>query len=332
MKNRTRISVIGAALALILPLAAQSAPDPDFHIYLLLGQSNMEGSAVVEPQDRAPHPRVKVLQSENCHGISTRYGQWREATPPLIRCSTEFGLGPGDTFGKAMADSVGANVTIGLVGGAYGGASVEYFLKDCAKYDACKPPYGPIGGAPDAGASGYKWVLDLARKAQEAGVIKGIIFHQGESNSGQSTWPGRVNEFITDLRKDLGLSAADVPFIAGELPYTGCCAGHNHLVRQLPKVVENGHWVSADGGLVDRGDRLHWNSAAVREMGLRYAARMQELATAAADDRKTKAAAPPASTNKKSTDSGSGALDWLTVLLLAGSVLGRALTGLRRRD
>src|SRR5690606_10301609 len=143
-------------------------------------------------------------------------------------------------------------------------------------YGECNAPYGAINGAPSGG--GYQWVLDLARKAQTVGVIKGIIFHQGESNSGQSTWTGRVNEYITDLRADLGLNADDVPFIAGELPYTGCCSGHNNLVRQIPNVVANGHWVSADGGLGDKGDQLHWNSAAVREMGTRYAAKMLEVA------------------------------------------------------
>ena len=256
----------------------QAAPDPDFHIYLLLGQSNMEGAAPIEPQDMTTHPRVMVLQDADC-ASSTPYGQWRVASPPLIRCGgSNFGLGPGDTFGQLMADAAPDNVTVGLVGGAYGGAKIEYFLKDCASYEACTPPWGPIKGAPDNGNSGgYKWIVELAQKAQQKGVIKGIIFHQGESNSGQDTWPARVNQLISDLRKDLSLKAEEVPFIAGELPYTGCCSGHNSLVAKLPEIVANGHVVSADGGLADKGDRLHWNSAAVREMGRRYAEKMQAL-------------------------------------------------------
>lgn len=254
-----------------------AAPDPNFHIYLLLGQSNMEGSANIESQDRAEHPRVRVLQSENCSGISTPYGQWRVATPPLIRCGSGGGLGPGDTFGKVMADAAGEGVTIGLVGGAYGGASIEYFLKNCDAHGACSPPFGNISGAPNGGNGGYGWVLDLAQRAQEVGVIKGFIFHQGESNSGQSSWLERVDQFVADLRSDLGLNADEVPFIAGELPYTGCCIGHNSLVRQIPSRIANGHWVSADGGLRDKGDALHWDAAAVREMGNRYAAKMLEV-------------------------------------------------------
>jgi hypothetical protein len=58
-------------------------------------------------------------------------------------------------------------------------------------------------------------------------------------------WLTHVQTYITSLRNDLGLDPAEVPFIAGELPYTGCCASsHNPLVHQIPDYVENGHWVS----------------------------------------------------------------------------------------
>lgn len=286
--------ICSAVAAIILPATVMAAPDPNFHIYLALGQSNMQGAAPVQEQDRTLHPRVQVLQSENCSQFSERYGQWRAPFQPLIRCPTSpGGLGPGDSFARTMADAAGENVTIGIVGGAYGGAAIEYFLKDCASHNACTPPYGAIGGAPNNGNSGgYVWVLDLARRAQEVGVIKGIIFHQGESNSGQATWLNRVNQYVTDLRNDLGLDPQEVPFIAGELPYTGCCIGHNQLVRQIPQYVENGHWVSADGGLGDRGDALHWDSAAVREMGLRYAAKMLEVANLGPEDCGTQGGVP----------------------------------------
>lgn len=280
MKIKLTSLLKNVGFALMLPLVAEAAPDPNFHIYLLLGQSNMQGAAPL-PAQEIFHPRVQVLQSQNCAEVSVGYGEWREHFQPLVRCNTNNGngLGPGDTFSVTMAEAAGEAVTIGLVGGAYGGAKIEYFLKDCATYNACTPPYGAIGGAPNSGNSGgYAWVLDLAKKAQEVGVIKGIIFHHGESNSGEQTWLPRVNQYISDLRTDLGLDPAEVPFIAGELPYTGCCASsHNPLVRQIPDVVENGHWVPADGGLGDRGDQLHWNAEAVIEMGKRYAAKMLEV-------------------------------------------------------
>lgn len=269
---------------------AWAAPDPNFHIYLLLGQSNMQGTADIQAQDRIRDPRVMTLQSENgCNGQNWTYGQWREAFPPQVRCNQEGGLGPGDTFGHTMAANMPENVKIGLVGGAYGGAQIESFLPNCSQYasnngkpNACYPPYGDVNGAPkgsNGATSMYNWVLELAKKAQEAGVIKGIIFHQGESNaSSPNGWTGKVNQYVTALRNDLGLSADELPFIAGELPYTGCCSSFNTYVRQIPSAVANGHYVTADGGLNDKGDGLHWDSAAVREMGRRYAAKMLEVA------------------------------------------------------
>jgi len=255
------------AFLLIAPLTATAQPDPNFHIYLMVGQSNMEGAAPIQAQDRTTNPRVMVLQDENCpQQTATKYGQWRVAAPPLIRCS---GLGPGDNFGKIMAENSAQEVTIGLVGAAHGGQKIEYFLKNCGVYNACTPTFGTT---PNGLRGGYAWLIDLARKAQQRGVIKGIIFHQGESNTGDPAWPGRVNQLVTDLRKDLGIG--NVPFIAGELPYPACCASHNTLNRQLPSVISNAHVVTAEG--LNIFDQYHWDSAGVREMGRRYANKMLE--------------------------------------------------------
>lgn len=262
------------AAALSVP-AVFAAPDPNFHIYLMIGQSNMAGAGTIEAQDRPAHPKVEVMQDITCAAIGVSYGEWRPATPPLIWCpGGTDGLGPGDYFGKGMGDAAAAPVTIGLVGAAYPGAAIEYFLKDCAARNSCTPPFGGVAGAPNNGNSGgYLWIMDLARKAQERGVIKGIIFHQGESNTGnKAQWPGLVNQLVTDIRNDLGLVAEDTPFIAAEL----VCCGMNDAVREIPNVVSNGHYVSATG--LTRKDDYHMDSASNREIGRRFAAKMLEVA------------------------------------------------------
>lgn len=104
-----------------------------------------------------------------------------------------------------------------------------------------------------------------------------MIFHQGESNCGDSSWPGKVNTLVTDLRTDLGLG--DVPFLAGELPYDGDCANHHALVNQLPSTVDNAYVVSADGLAVDPADtqwNLHFGHDATVTLGQRYGAKMIE--------------------------------------------------------
>ncbi len=270
-------------------------PDPNFHIYLALGQSNMQGAAHL-PDNPISHSRVRVLQGENCSEHSYAYGTWRSHFQPVIRChsgdrtkpdgtSGPIGLSPVDTFAVTMAEAAGENVTIGLVGAAYGGSDIRAHLPNCADFNLCDPPYGDVNGAPVVNGTTpmYLWVLELAKKAQEVGVIKGIIFHHGESNAGQQEWLNYVDQYITQLRSDLNLNPEDVPFIAGELPRTGCCASvHNPLIHQLPNYIENTYWVSSgpmeDGTVLgDRSDSLHWSTFSVIEMGKRYAAKMLEV-------------------------------------------------------
>jgi hypothetical protein len=128
------------------------------------------------------------------------------------------------------------------------------------------PPDNHWGGA-------YEWVVERARLAQRSGVIKGILFHQGESDSGQSAWVGKVRGMVTDLRTDLGLG--NVPFLAGELLYSGCCSGHNTIVNQLPGQIMNAHVIPANG--LGASDQYHFDLAAQRTFGQRYGTKMIEV-------------------------------------------------------
>lgn len=255
------------ALALSsIALATYAEPNPNFHIYLLFGQSNMEGAATIEAQDRTINDRVKVLADLNCSNLGRTYGNWYPASPPLNRCWS--GLGPGDYFGKTMADGMPSNVTIGLVPAAVSGTPIELYQKSA-----------PIGrnnqDIPTQFNGGYAWLLDLAKKAQADGVIKGIIFHQGESNTADPQWKFKVQEIVTDLRKDLNIG--DVPFIAGELlyaDYKSCCHWHNPEINKLPSLVNNSFVVSAAG--LPGMDEAHFTNASYRELGKRYAQIMLE--------------------------------------------------------
>ncbi len=260
-KNNIFGKLIFSTLFLIATNKVVAAPDPNFHIYLMFGQSNMEGAAPIEYQDRITNQRVKVMADLNCSNLGRTYGNWYVASPPLNRCNG--GLGPGDYFGKTMADGMPSAVTIGLVPAAVSGTPIELYQKSA-----------PIGrnnqNIPTQFNGGYAWLLDLARKAQQAGVIKGIIFHQGESDTSDPNWKYQVKEIVTDLRKDLGIG--DVPFLAGELlyqEYGSCCHWHNAEVRKLPGLINNAYVVSAMG--LPGMDVYHFTTASYREFGKRYA-------------------------------------------------------------
>lgn len=243
-----------------------SGPDPNFHIFLLIGQSNMAGDPKPEAQDKVEHPRVKVLAYDNCPNLGRTYNQWYPAIPPLHGCY--FGVGPGDTFGRAIAEAF-PEATIGLVPCAIPGVDIDFFRKGVVssrRDEFTIPPDNHWAGA-------YEWVIERARLAQQVGVIRGILFHQGESNSGQSAWVQQVKEVAEDLRADLGIG--EVPFIAGELLQSGCCGSHNTYVNQLPMHISNAKVVSSDG--LTGSDYAHFDLASQRIFGQRYADAFLEL-------------------------------------------------------
>jgi hypothetical protein len=249
----------GAADAPPAPIEEKSTPSDEMQLFLLFGQSNMEGTPRPEADDLAENPRVQVLAYTNCG--DRKYNEWYAARPPLHSCG--MGVGPGDQFGKAMAEAW-PNDTIGLVPAAIAGVDIDFFRKGVVSKRRSEfriPPDNARSGA-------YEMLVEKAKLAQQRGKIRGILFHQGESDTGNGEWPGKVAEVVRDLRADLGLGE-DIPFVAGEVLYSGCCASHNPLVARLPKEVPNGYVVSAEG--LQGMDSAHFDLAGQRELGRRYA-------------------------------------------------------------
>lgn len=237
--------------------SAGASGEPVFHVFLLLGQSNMAGYPKAQAADKVEDPRVRVLGFDACADTGRKENEWDTASPPLHEC-WNGAIGPGDYFAKTVLAALPSSDTIGLVPCAISGEKIETFQK--------------------AGGSKYSWIIQRAKLAQDAGgIIDGMIFHQGESNCGDSAWPGKVGTVVEDLRADLGLG--DAPFLAGELPYGGDCATHNTQVNKLPMVIENAHVVSASGLAVDPADtqwNLHFDHDSNVELGKRYGQKMLE--------------------------------------------------------
>lgn len=202
----------------------------------------------------------------HCLRQSWRY-RWYTASPPLHICYG--GVGPGDTFGKTMAAAF-PNAVIGLVPLGIPGVDMDFFVKGAVSKRRSEfriPPDDHWSGA-------YDWMIERARLAQKVGSIRGILFHQGESDTGSDAWIGKVQKMVADLRADLSLG--DVPFVAGELLRDGCCGKwHNPLVRQLAKSISHARVVSTHGlgGL----DGAHINLRGQRELGRRYGEAMIAL-------------------------------------------------------
>lgn len=252
--------------------AVASAQDTSFHIYLCLGQSNMEGNARFEPQDTTVSNRFMMMSAVDCPDLNRNMGQWYTAKPPLCRCRT--GLTPADYFGRELLAHLPANARVGVVMVAVGGCKIELFDKEnYAGYIATAPDWLKNMAKEYAG-NPYGRLVQMAKLAQRDGVIKGILLHQGESNTNDSTWPGKVKMVYENLLHDLGLNAAQVPLLAGEVVHAeqgGKCASMNGIIATLPQVIPTAHIVPSQGCAV-AADHLHFSAEGYRTLGARYAA------------------------------------------------------------
>jgi hypothetical protein len=251
------------ALLMLTSLVVKAAPTitvpakKKLQIYLLMGQSNMSGRGAIEKEDKTAHPRVLMFESN----------KWVSAIEPVTKDNHSYhGVGPALAFGKTMAE-LDPSITIGLVPTAEGGTPLSRW---------------------ERGKDLYERAVHRAKAAAKDGVLAGVIWHQGESNTGDKDrsddYGERLAKMISDLRTDLG--TPDLPFVVGELgefltnrkkqPPLARANEVNQALRDLPKHVSNTGFVSAHG-LVDKGDELHFDSKSQREFGRRYAEVMWQL-------------------------------------------------------
>ena len=265
------------AFAILLLGINAYAQNPKFHIYLCIGQSNMEGFAKFEAQDTVSNERFKVLQAIDCDNLKRKKGQWYTAVPPLNRCNS--GLSPADYFGKEMIANLPKDVTVGVINVAVGGCKIELFDKDNYQtYLSTAPDWLKSFAAPYEG-NPYGRLMEMAKIAQKDGVIKGILLHQGESNTNDTLWTKKVKVVYDNLLKDLKLNAATTPLLAGEVVHAdqgGICASMNTLIATLPQTISNSYVISSSG-CPDGEDNLHFTAEGYRILGTRYASKMLEI-------------------------------------------------------
>ena len=255
-------------------LAVMAQPDPNFHIYLCFGQSNMEGQAPAEAVDKEfVDPRFQTMACVNFSNPQRKMGEWYTAYPPIVRQWTNIGMA--DYFGRTMVAALPSDVKVGVVDVAVGGIAIEGFLPDKSQVDAyLKTTENWLQNtAKEYDSFPYQRLVDMARKAQESGVIKGILLHQGESNNGQQQWLQKVKLIYETLLSDLNLKAEDVPLFAGETvgaDVGGTCSLHNTVIAKLPSVIPTAHVISSVG-CPCANDNIHFTVSGYRTMGKRYA-------------------------------------------------------------
>jgi len=231
----------------------------NFHLYILAGQSNMAGRGKVEQQDMQVHPRVYVLNQGD---------EWEPAKDPLHFDKPGIvGTGPGLAFGKAMA-GYKKRVRIGLIPCAAGGSPISSWTKGGYHEQTKSHPYD------DA--------VKRARAAMQSGVLKGIIWHQGESDSKPEkiqVYRAKLEKLIVDFRRNL--DDEKLPFVVAKLgdfyvERNPDAESINRILENMPDTVENTACVDISG-LSHKGDVLHFDTKSSRELGRRYAELMIKI-------------------------------------------------------
>ena len=227
----------------------------NLNVFLLIGQSNMAGRGRLDDVPSLQHAEVSMF----------RDGRWIPAEEPLHTDKPGIaGIGLGMSFAVQLATRA-AIAPIGLIPCAFGGTSLAEWMP-CTEL--------------------YENAVSLALAAMlNGGQLRGILWHQGESDSGNRDDAGsygrRFQAMIQKLRTEL--SAETVPVITGELgPFlqkddgTEFSAVVNQELRGLEDAVPVYGCVGAHD-LGHNGDELHFDAASLREFGIRYATTYIEL-------------------------------------------------------
>ena len=268
MKKLLLSTILGVLVALT---ANAQKPDPNFYIFLCFGQSNMEGAARPEAQDIAsPGPRFLLMPAVDFPEKGRKMGEWCEASAPLCRPNT--GLTPADWFGRTLVASLPENIKIGVIHVAIGGIDIKGFLPDSIQSYIKRAPNWMKGMLEAYDNNPYQRLVTLAKKAQKDGVIKGILMHQGETNTGDPKWAGMVQQVYDNLCGDLQLKPEEVNLYAGNIVQAngeGVCIGCKKQIDELPKTLHTAQVISSDG-CTNGPDKLHFDAAGYRELGCRY--------------------------------------------------------------
>lgn len=262
-------SLLGVALPAVAQSSrAHSSAPKNLHLFLLVGQSNMAGRGEIEDRDRAPIDHVFALDAR---------GEWVPALDPLHWDKPSAGVGLGRSFAvEYLKRHPGAS--IGLIPAACGGSPIA--------------SWAPGEYFDGTHSHPYDDAIARARRAAPSGTLKGILWHQGESDRSPEQ-AARYEEALTALiqrfRRDL--QAPKVPFVIGQLgqfvgagPWDAAGLEVDRAQRSVAAKLPLSAFVSSDE-LTSNPDNLHFDAASLREFGRRYALALASIETGARTDK-----------------------------------------------
>lgn len=266
MKPRTRslvsllIPIVLATMMALSPVDLVQAEER--HVFLLIGQSNMAGRAQIEAEDEGEIEGVELWN------IAEK--RWEPAKAPFNRYAPHRKglsmqrLNPGPTFAKAWAKAH-PEVSIGIVCAVRGGTSIEEWEKGRTK------PWALY----DSALAAIQAALAEEGETGTKNRLVGILWHQGESNSGRAEkYPEQLQALVSQWREDL--EQPELPFVFGQLgQWKPDYEAFNEMIVKQPAAIPHSACISTEE--LTNFDNAHFDSKSQRELGKRYAKAMIEL-------------------------------------------------------
>jgi len=220
-------------------------------VFIMAGQSNMAGRGIVEPEDTVSDKRIFSINKD---------GQIILAKEPLHFYEPErTGLDCGLSFAKTLITKIPADISILIIPTAVGGSSIS----QCG----CDSVFRNV--------KLYSNFLSKVEIAKQNGIIKGILWHQGESDANEKNIPlykQRLHLLFSKFRSAIGNN--ELPVLLGELgSFSNTQANFdliNKAIHDYATEDKNSRIISTKD-LKDKGDHLHFDSEGQRTMGKRFA-------------------------------------------------------------
>jgi len=253
---------------LVLSLFVGPAQAENYDLYILAGQSNMDGRGAVSDLPNAlktAQPDARIYYANPSDGGATTRSGWTNLAPgysiaPGGSTIPSNTFGPEVSFAGAMAQAKPTGNKIALIKVSKGGTNLH-------------SDWSPTGFMYQALVGEVDLAMQALADNGDSATIRGMIWHQGESDTGDLlNYQANLEELITNIRGTLNDAA--LPFVIGELGQAKPAA-----FRSLQQTIasENAGVGFANSLGLNTPDNTHFDAAGQVLMGQRYAEQMAIL-------------------------------------------------------